>query len=341
MSQPPDDPYYNYNSQTDNSPWPPQGQGPGSNYPQQPSAPNYPPAYPPTQGLGNQPGFTPQGFPPNQGSANQPGFMPQGFPQQGSSPGYPGQPPAWQGGFAPAQAPGSYPGQLQPGYPPPQDQGQFGALPPWPNPAPPPKKSSNGLAIASIIIVVLLIVGGVSAFLLFRGKSNPTASTTPTAAVNSTTTTNGVTPVVTQPSSNITPSTGSTGTVVQPIQAGTTWIVTLARVDETTSGNVPAEPGKTYLEFTLSLHNVSATTVAVSSLLEFSLVDSSGTKYDELDAVGQANINQTVDGNVAAGQTLNGQLPYKVSQSTHSFVLTFEYGLISGSTAAISWPIHV
>jgi flagellar basal body-associated protein FliL len=200
-----------------------------------------------------------------------------------------------------------------------------------------PKKSNKGLiAIISIIVVVVLIIGGVGAALAMHSKSNTANTPSPTA----TTATNGVTPTVaaTQPTSS-TPSTGTTGTLNQPIQAGTDWVVTVTHVTATTNSDLPPKAGDTYLEITLSLKNISATQQLVSSLLQFSLVDSTGGKYEE--ALTDTNVTKTPDGNVDAGQTLNAQLAYEVPQTQHNFVLSFDYGLIDGSDSSVNWQLSV
>lgn len=343
MNQPPNDPYYN--APTEGAGYPQPGSMPGypptqaasqpgfppqsGPYPQQPSAPNYPP----TQGPMSQPGFPPPSgpypqqpsapnYPPAQGPMSQPGFpqQPGAYPQQGSGPTY-----------LPPQGPPSYPG-----YPP---QGQV--PPAWPNMAQPPqgpKKSNKGLiAIISIIVVLVLIVGGVAAALAMRSKGN-TANTT--ATPTSTAATNGTTPTAaaTQPG-NSTPSTGTSGTLNQPVQAGTDWVITVTKVAANSSGDFPPKAGDTYLEITMSLKNVSATKMVVSSLLQFSLVDSVGGKYDE--ALTDTNVTKTPDGDVEAGQTLDAQLAYEVPQSQHNFVLAFDYGLLSGSDANVTWQLSV
>jgi flagellar basal body-associated protein FliL len=371
MSQPPNDPFYNaptqnagfsqlgpgpnYSPQSgyQQSGYPP-AQGPMSqpgfpppsgSYPQQGAAPNYPPA----QGPMSQPGFPPPGGFPQQGSApNYPpaqGPMSQpGFPQQGSAPTYPSQQPSWPGSFPPPQGPASYPGLPgQQGFPPPaggypQGQDQYGSPPSWPNLTQPPegpRKSKKGLiTIISIVVVLVLILGGIGAAFALRSRGTTANAPTPTA--QNTPATNGVTPAATTPAANTTPSTGTSGQLNQPIQAGN-WVVTVTHVTATTVSALPPKPGDAYLEITLTLKNTSATTQLVSSLLQFSLTDANGGKYDE--ALTDTNIHRTPDGNVNAGQTLNAQIAYEVPQTQHNFVLSFEYNLINGSNATVTWQL--
>jgi flagellar basal body-associated protein FliL len=200
-----------------------------------------------------------------------------------------------------------------------------------------PKKSNKGpIAIISIVVVLVLILVGVLAAFALR-SSNPTVNT-PTPTVQNTPTTNGVTPAPTQPPAGNTPSTGTSGSLNQPVQAGN-WVVTVTHVTATTSSALPPKAGNTYLEINLTLKNTSATTQLVSSLLQFSLIDASGGKYDE--ALTDTNIHQPPDGNVNAGQTLNAQLAYEVPQSQHTFVLSFNYGLIEGNNSNVTWQLSV
>ena len=337
MSQPPNDPFYNAPTQN-------------AGFSQLGSGPNYSPqaGYPPPQGPMSQPGFPPpaggypqQGaaptYPPAQGPMSQPGFS-----QQGSAPTYPSQQPSWPGSFPPPQGPASYPGLPgQQGFPPPAGgypQGQS-APPSWPNLTQPPegpKKSKKGLiAIISIVVVLVLVLGGIGAAFALRSRGSTANSTTPTT--QNTPATNGVTPAATTPSANnTTPSTGTSGQLNQPIQAGN-WVVTVTHVTATTASALPPKPGDAYLEITLTLKNTAATTQLVSSLLQFSLTDANGGKYDE--ALTDTNIHRTPDGNVNAGQTLNAQIAYEVPQTQHNFVLSFEYNLINGSNATVTWQL--
>lgn len=321
MNQPPDQPYYD--SPTENTPLPPQWQQ--GQYPQQAPSPNYPPpAYPPNPGSASQPGFSPP---------------PQGYPQQGSATNYPAQPGAYPGQ---QPGPGGYPGQPGPGgYPgqPPQQGGQYGVPPSWPNMAQPPqkpKRSNVGCIITSVILIVVLLIGGGATFAFVR---NQQANATPTAGAGTQTVKVTVTPTK---SAGITPTItlgGSTGTVGQPIQAGTTWIATVTKATTTTASSFPPKPGQTYLEISMSLKNITTSTQVVSSLLEFTLKDTSGASYNE--TLTDTNVTKTIDGNVAAGQTLVGQIAFEVPQSAHTFLFSFTYGLVEGSTGAISWPITV
>lgn len=204
-----------------------------------------------------------------------------------------------------------------------QGQQTYTTPSPQSKPAPTqPRKARKGRLAAAVLVLLLLIGGGVGTFLFVRtGQAKPT---TPTAHVTTT-------------PANITPTTGSTGTVGQPLQAGQTWIVTLTNVHSTTTSDYPPKAGYTYLEFSLTLKNISANKQFVSSMVEFTLTDANGVHY--IETVSDTNIRKALDGNIAFGQTLTGQVAYHVPQSQHHFTLAFNYGLPDGSSDAVSWSI--
>jgi flagellar basal body-associated protein FliL len=204
------------------------------------------------------------------------------------------------------------------------------------------KKPGKGIIISVVTASVLLVivVAVVGALLFTHSKNNPGASATATAIAQSTPATNGVTPLPTLPG-GITPIIGNIGSVGQPVQAGANWMVTVTHTHETTSSLHPPDPGNTYLEISISLKNVSATPQPVSSVAQFTLLDKNGQIYDELKAVGDTNIHQSVDGYVAAGQTLNGQIAYQVPLPQHNFTLIFKYDFPDGGSSAVSWPLNV
>jgi flagellar basal body-associated protein FliL len=202
------------------------------------------------------------------------------------------------------------------------------------------KKLSKGLLIATIILLVVLVAGGAAGYLVLRSKGGQTSQARITATpVLHATATKAPTPSPTPTQNGAT--TGTVGNEGQPIAAGNEWIATLTHVDETSNSFIPPASGQTYLEISLSLKNTEATSQLVSSLLQFSLTDASGKSYSETKGVGDTNIKDLLDGSVGAGQTLKGQIPYQVPLSVHDFTLTFKYDLIDGSSASISWNIHV
>jgi len=185
-----------------------------------------------------------------------------------------------------------------------------------------------------VILILVLLIGGGATFAFVRSQQAKT-STTPTPGTGTQTVSVTVTP--TKPAGT-TPITGSTiGTVGQPIQAGATWVATVTKATTTTSSTFPPKPGQTFLEITMTLQNVTGTTQVISSQLEFTLKDTGGASYNE--ALTDTNVSKTLDGNVEAHQTLNGQIAFEVPLSAHAFLFTFNYGLVDGSNGLISWPL--
>lgn len=115
-------------------------------------------------------------------------------------------------------------------------------------------------------------------------------------------------------------------------------MVTITHVATTTSSDFPPRAGDTYLEISISLKNVSAKIQPVSSMVQFTLNDASGQNHPE--SLTDSNVHQPADADVPAGKTLNAQIAYEVPASQHSFTLTFDYGLVDGSNASVSWQIN-
>jgi hypothetical protein len=138
-----------------------------------------------------------------------------------------------------------------------------------------------------------------------------------------------------------TPSTSGSGgsqhfKVGDQVKVGDTWIVTVNSV-KTNQGNDIVQPksGNTFLIIDITLKNVSSQEQTVSSLLQFTLQDSTGQKYDE--AI--TGVGTTPDGKVAANSQLRGQLGYEVPKAQHQFTLAFEADITSqGQTI---WDLSV
>ncbi|MEO7021255.1 MAG: DUF4352 domain-containing protein, partial [Ktedonobacteraceae bacterium] len=312
MSQQPDDPFYHPPTENPNYPsWQQANQAPGNARP--PSAPQS--GYAPNQAPMNQPNFAPM---------NQPNFAPQGYPQQRPAPAYPGQ----SAGLPPHPQLGSLPKHYN--FPvsdrgnPPAQRWLADEMPtPRQNPPPArPKKVRKGRVIASTIVLLLLIASGVGAFLVLRHSNTSTAKPTVHATATAATTQ---------------PSTGTTGTIGQPLQAGPNWVMTVTNVHATTTSDYPPKAGQTYLEISITLKNVSPNTLFVSSMIEFTLADTSSGQYTE--SVNDTYTHQAVDGHLSMNQTLTGQVAYQIPQAQHHFVLVFHYGLPDGSSDAVSWEI--
>ena len=193
-------------------------------------------------------------------------------------------------------------------------------------PAPPARKRRLriGRVFMSLLVLMLFIAGGLGIlkWLSYSHAGNSPSATHATATAAATRSTG----------SNI----GAPG---QPLQAGANWIATVKSVHTSADSTYPPRTGDTYLEISLSLENTSQQVQFVSSMLEFTLADTSGGQYSE--AATDASNDQVVDGHLSPGQTLTGQLTYEVPRSRHYFILTFHYGLSNNTSASVTWPLLV
>jgi hypothetical protein len=121
------------------------------------------------------------------------------------------------------------------------------------------------------------------------------------------------------------------------VKVGDTWQVVVNSVKTDNGGQFSGlKSGDTYLVADVSLTNLSSTEQNVSSVLFFTLQDSTGQKYNE---TVDPNASATLDGKVSAGSPLRGSLVYEVPASMKSFVLNFAPNIAgSGQT---TWDITV
>ncbi|HEY7127687.1 MAG TPA: DUF4352 domain-containing protein [Ktedonobacterales bacterium] len=130
----------------------------------------------------------------------------------------------------------------------------------------------------------------------------------------------------------------ATGTVAAPTQAshfkvgdqvkiGSDWLVIVNSV-KTSKGSSfsPPQQGNTYLVVDVTVKNLGSQKQTVSSLLSFTLKDSTGQKYDEAITSG---VGTPPDGDLTAGDQLKGQLVYEVPATQKQFTLAFNPDLTS------------
>lgn len=120
------------------------------------------------------------------------------------------------------------------------------------------------------------------------------------------------------------------------VNVGNTYTVTVNSV-KTSAGDDVFQPktGNTFLIVDVTLKNTSSKEQDLSSILQFTLKDSTGQKYDET-VVSNAT---PPDGKLAAGDTVRGQLAYEVPASMHDFTLAFEADITSSGQTI--WDLHV
>lgn len=115
------------------------------------------------------------------------------------------------------------------------------------------------------------------------------------------------------------------------------WLITLNSA-KTSAGSQFLQPkaGDVYLIFTISMKNTSNQAQTVSTLLQFTLQDASGQKYDETI---YPDAGTTLDGTVRANSPLKGVIVYEVPKNLHSFTLAFTADITaSGQTV---WDVSV
>lgn len=142
-------------------------------------------------------------------------------------------------------------------------------------------------------------------------------------------------------SSNGTTSTGSSSgskhfKVGDQVKVGDTYVVTVNSF-KTNPGDEFSKPkaGNVFVVVDVSLKNVSSQEQDVSSILQFTIKDSTGQKYDETIISGVTS----PDGKLAAGDTVKGQLAYEVPSSQHNFTFAFEADIISSGQTF--WDLHI
>ena len=171
-----------------------------------------------------------------------------------------------------------------------------------------------------LITIVVTIIG-----LIACGSSS---SNTGTNAGTATTTVSGNTP---------TPA-AQHFKVGQTVKVGDTWDITVNSAKTSTGSEFykPQKPGDVFLVFQVAAKNISSQEQNISSALQFTLLDTTGQKYD---ITIDPNAGATLDGKVEAGQTLKGAVAYEIPKATHHFNFEFQADITSpGQTI---WDIHV
>ncbi|HEU5348582.1 MAG TPA: DUF4352 domain-containing protein [Ktedonobacterales bacterium] len=120
------------------------------------------------------------------------------------------------------------------------------------------------------------------------------------------------------------------------VKVGDTYVVTVNSF-KTNPGDEISKPksGNVFVVVDLTIKNVSSEEQSVSSLLQFTLKDSTGQKYNET-ILSSAT---PPDGKLAAGDIIKGQIAYEVSASQHDFTFAFEADMLSSGQTI--WDLHV
>ena len=120
------------------------------------------------------------------------------------------------------------------------------------------------------------------------------------------------------------------------VKVGDTYIVTVNSVT-TNKGDDISQPkaGNTFLVVDVTIKNTSSKEQNVSSLLQFTLKDTTGQKYDETIISGAT----PPDGKLAAGDVVKGQIPYEVPLAQHSYILAFQADIVSSGQT--TWTLSI
>lgn len=120
------------------------------------------------------------------------------------------------------------------------------------------------------------------------------------------------------------------------VKVGDTYIVTINSV-KTNGGTDIDQPksGDTYLVIDLTVKNASSQEQNLSTLLQLTLKDASGQKYDET----VTTFTTPPDGKIEAGDQSRGQVAYEVPKTQHHFTLAFEADITSSGETV--WDLSV
>lgn len=138
-------------------------------------------------------------------------------------------------------------------------------------------------------------------------------------------------------SSSTSTSTAKHFKVGDQVKVGNEWVITVnsAKTHGATDIDQP-KSGDTYLVIDMTFKNVSSSEQTLSSLLQLSLKDSTGQKYDNTIA---SFASQPPDGKVEAGDVVRGQVVYEVPTAQKSFTMAFESDILS--SGEVIWDISI
>jgi hypothetical protein len=254
----------------------------------------------------------------------------------------PAQPQYPMPGQQPYPAPTQPPYQVQPGqqtYPPQPYPGQpypYGA--PGPNYQQPPKRKNYLWLIIVAAVLVVVVFGIVFAAANNKGTTNgaqPTAQTSGATATSAPTQAGQPTTAPTQPSSSSTSGSHKLGDVVTI--DGWQVVVNSAKISHGGQYDTLQHAGDVFLEIDVAVTNQTGQSQTFSSLLDFTLKDSTGQTYDQTFV---SDAPSSPDGTVANGSKLRGTVAYEVPATMHSFEFDVAPDSLNSSNVAI-WNLSV
>lgn len=213
----------------------------------------------------------------------------------------------------------SYQPPPQGGYPPnyqPQGQPPYQGPPPqgYPQQPPPPKKKGKPwlwILIGAVVIIALCSI-------IANGTNTGTTTTNSTQSANKT-----VAPTTA-------PKTNKHFKVGEEVTVGSNWKV-IANSFTANPGdgqfNVPQKG--TYVILNITFTNVSASPQTLSSLLDFEMKGTDGTRYTEALVGGLPGVSSSPGGTIEAGGLVKGDLVYDVPLEAKTFTFAFKPSLAS------------
>lgn len=115
------------------------------------------------------------------------------------------------------------------------------------------------------------------------------------------------------------------------------WDVEILSVKTSQGGQYskPQKAGDVFLVFIVKVKNIASQEETVSSLVQFSLLDSTGQKYTETFF---SDAPAALDGKVEPNAVQQGSLVYEVPAGEHRFELHFQVLFVTGQ---IIWNIEI
>ena len=193
---------------------------------------------------------------------------------------------------------------------------------------PPPRKKSKTWLWIVLAVVGVLVLGCIGASALVSNASKNVNTGVATVSTQLTQ------PAQQQPTTAAAPQHFKQ---TDAVQAGNIWDIEIVSAKTSTGSefNKPQKAGNVFLVFTIKVKNISNQEQSISSALQFTLLDSTGQKYD---VTIDPDAGATLDGKVAVGSLLKGAVVYEVPANMHSFTLGFEVNIFS--QGQVIWDIH-
>jgi hypothetical protein len=189
------------------------------------------------------------------------------------------------------------------------------------------------------VVVLVVLVGGLAVAVAQSGKGNGGKNQTASATATSVPTQAGQ-QATTAPTTAPTQSSSTSGPhKVGDVVSIDNWQISVlnAKISHGGPYDTFQHAGDVYLEIDVVVTNQTGQTQSFSSLLNFTLKDSTGQSYDSTFA---SDAPSSPDGTVTNGGKLRGTVVYEVPATMHSFEFDFTPNSLSSSDVAV-WNLNV